>query len=73
MVKIPPKNKVKEWENLRDSVNLNRIRHDETHRMKLMERKRWLERRIKELEEEQPSANRDYLLHKYRQELCESA
>jgi hypothetical protein len=62
---------VKAWERLRDRVNLNKIERHERLRIALAERKRWLVSRIQELEEDQPSENRDYLLNKYRQELAE--
>lgn len=41
------------------------------HRIARMERRRWLLERIQGLESEQPDANRDYLLQKYRLELSE--
>jgi hypothetical protein len=72
MVKIPPKNKTKEWEKLRDSIDLDRTRRAETHRIKILERNRWLKLRIQALEKEPSDPNRDYLLQKYRQELLES-
>ena len=72
-VKIPPKNRIKDWGNLRDQVDLSQIRQAERRRIEIADRKRWLERRIKELEEEPPGDNRDYLLLKYQQELCASA
>jgi hypothetical protein len=72
-VKIPRKKKAKEWERLRQSVHLNRIRRDETHRIRLMERRRWLSERIQALEAQHPDANRDYLLQKYQLELSENA
>jgi hypothetical protein len=67
--KIPPKDRIKAWEQLRNDVDLSRIARAENSRIAFAERKRWLRRRVKELEGEPPDAHRDYLLLKYREEL----
>ena len=71
-VKIPPKDKPKAWEALHERVHRHRTAREERQRMHLAERKRWLKLRIEELENAKSSAYRDYLLHRYRDELAEA-
>lgn len=71
-VKIPPKDKPKDWAALRERVHRYRTTREERQRIHLAERKRWLKRRIEELENAKSSAYRDYLLRRYRNELDEA-
>lgn len=71
-VKIPPKDKTKAWDLLRERVHRYQTMREERQRVHLAERKRWLKLRIEELENAKSSAYRDYLLHRYRNELTEA-